>query len=572
MSKKPNHLLSQALDATKRGFATTIFFSFFINLLAFVGPLFMLQVYDRVLNSRSTTTLIALAVIAVFLLIVFAVLEKVRLTILHRLGLLFDSIVRARLFAAVTRGTMLNPQGGHGQALRDLDLIRDFLTGSGLVAFSDVPWMPIFIAGCFLLHPWFGWIAIVGAILIFAFAVANEFATRTHLKAASRHAVKAAGFASAAMRNAEVLLAMGMLDALRRRWMATHRQVLVLQTTASDRSGMFMSAAKLVRAVLQIAILGVGGYLAIERQVSPAAMIAASIIIGRALAPVELSVANWARFLEARSAYERIAALLNVVPEQPERMRLPAARGHVSVEGVFVGPPESDSIVLRGVSFSLEPGELLGVIGPSAAGKSTLARALVGVWPTMRGEIRIDGADLAHWHPEQLGPQIGYLPQDVELFPGTVAENICRFGTIEDDRIVEAAMAAGVHHMVQRLPQGYNTQIGEGGCALSGGQRQRIGLARALYGKPALIVLDEPNANLDAEGEAALMAALAQLCAAQQSVILITHKTSILAQADKILVLKQGQVQAFAAREEILPDAPPRVAHIAPIAPMAIAS
>ena len=569
MSKNPNHLLSQALNATKSGFATVIFFSFFINLLTFVGPLFMLQIYDRVLNSRSTTTLMALAAIAVFLLIVFAILEKVRLTILHRLGLLFDSIVRARLFAAVTRGTMLNPQGGHGQALRDLDLIRDFLAGSGPLAFSDIPWMPIFIAGCFLLHAWFGWIAIVGAILIFAFAIANEFATRAHLKAASRTAVMAAGFASAAMRNAEVLLAMGMLDALRRRWMATHRQVLELQTTASDRSGMFMSAAKLVRAVLQIAILGVGGYLAIERQVSPAAMIAASIIIGRALAPVELSVANWARFLEARSAYERIAALFNVVPEQAERMRLPAPRGHISVEDVFAGPPNSDNIVLRGVSFSLEPGELLGVIGHSAAGKSTLARALVGVWPTMRGEIRIDGADLAHWHPEQLGPQIGYLPQDVELFPGTIAENICRFGAIEEDRIVEAAMAAGVHNMVQRLPEGYNTQIGEGGCALSGGQRQRIGLARALYGRPALLVLDEPNASLDAEGEAALMAALEQVCAARQSVILITHKTSILAYADKILILKQGQVQAFAAREEIFPDTQPRVAHLAP---MAIAS
>lgn len=569
MSKNPNHLLSQALNATKSGFATVIFFSFFINLLTFVGPLFMLQIYDRVLNSRSTTTLMALAAIAVFLLIVFAVLEKVRLTILHRLGLLFDSIVRARLFAAVTRGTMLNPQGGHGQALRDLDLIRDFLAGSGPLAFSDIPWMPIFIAGCFLLHAWFGWIAIVGAILIFAFAIANEFATRAHLKAASRTAVMAAGFASAAMRNAEVLLAMGMLDALRRRWMATHRQVLELQTTASDRSGMFMSAAKLVRAVLQIAILGVGGYLAIERQVSPAAMIAASIIIGRALAPVELSVANWARFLEARSAYERIAALFNVVPEQAERMRLPAPRGHISMEDVFAGPPNSDNIVLRGVSFSLEPGELLGVIGHSAAGKSTLARALVGVWPTMRGEIRIDGADLAHWHPEQLGPQIGYLPQDVELFPGTIAENICRFGAIEEDRIVEAAMAAGVHNMVQRLPEGYNTQIGEGGCALSGGQRQRIGLARALYGRPALLVLDEPNASLDAEGEAALMAALEQVCAARQSVILITHKTSILAYADKILILKQGQVQAFAAREEIFPDTQPRVAHLAP---MAIAS
>ena len=295
-------------------------------------------------------------------------------------------------------------------------------------------------------------------------------------------------------------------------------------------------------------------------------MIAASIIMGRALAPVELSVTNWGRFLGARSAYDRIAALLKIVPEEAERMRLPVPRGEISVDDVFAAPPEIDNVVLRGVSFSLLPGELLGIVGHSAAGKSTLARLLVGVWPTLRGEIRIDGAELGHWNPEQLGSLIGYLPQDVELFPGTIAENICRFGAIEENKIIEAAMAAGVHDMVNRLPQGYNTQIGEGGSALSGGQRQRIGLARALYGKPVFIVLDEPNANLDAEGEAALTAALGRLRNERQTVILITHKTSILAQADKILVLNQGQVQAFGARDEILREAPARIAHVASLA------
>lgn len=566
MSTKSNQLLSNALNATRSGFASAIFFSFFINLLAFVGPLFMLQIYDRVLNSRNTTTLIALAVIAVFLLIISAVLEKLRSTILYRLGLLFDSLVRAPLFNAVMRGTLLNPQGGHSQALRDLDVIRDFLTGSGPLSFCDVPWMPIFIAGCFMLHVWFGLIAVAGAVLIFAFAIANELATRAHLKDASRGSVIATSFAFATLRNAEVLQAMGMLAPLRERWMTRQMQVLELQTTANERSGVFMSAAKFLRAVLQIAILGVGGYLAIDRQISPVAMIAASIIMSRALAPVELSVANWSRFLAARSAYGRIAALLNIIPEEAALMRLPTPRGHISVEDVFAAPPDAKNVVLRGVSFSLEAGELLGIIGHSAAGKSTLARALVGVWPTMRGEIRIDGADLAHWNPEQLGPLIGYLPQEVELFPGTIAENISRFGPRDEDKIIEAAMAAGVHAMVQRLPEGYNTQIGEGGRALSGGQRQRIGLARALYGKPALIVLDEPNSNLDAEGEAALTSALEQLRRARQTVILITHKTSVLAQADRILVLNQGQVQAFAAREEILPEAPARLAHVTPLA------
>ena len=558
--------MSRALNATKGGFAAAIVFSFFINLLAFVGPLYMLQIYDRVINSRNATTLVALTVIAVFLLFVGAILEKLRLTLFHRLGLLFNSTVRAPLFNAVMRGSLLNPQGGHDQALRDLDLIRDFLTGSGPLTFCDVPWMPIFIGGCFLLHVWFGLIAVAGAFLIFAFAILNELVTRAHLRNASRSAVIAASFVSATVRNAEVLQAMGMLPALRERWTTRQMEVLRFQTAASNRSEIFISAAKFLRALLQIAILGAGGYLAIERQVSPLAMIAASIIMGRALAPVELSVTNWGRFLGARSAYDRIAALLKIVPEEAERMRLPVPRGEISVDDVFAAPPEIDNVVLRGVSFSLLPGELLGIVGHSAAGKSTLARLLVGVWPTLRGEIRIDGAELGHWNPEQLGSLIGYLPQDVELFPGTIAENICRFGAIEENKIIEAAMAAGVHDMVNRLPQGYNTQIGEGGSALSGGQRQRIGLARALYGKPVFIVLDEPNANLDAEGEAALTAALGRLRNERQTVILITHKTSILAQADKILVLNQGQVQAFGARDEILREAPARIAHVASLA------
>jgi PrtD family type I secretion system ABC transporter len=354
------------------------------------------------------------------------------------------------------------------------------------------------------------------------------------------------------LRNAEVLQAMGMLPALRARWMTRQTEVLDFQTNASERSGLLVSAAKFVRAFLQIAILGAGGYLAMEQELSPAAMIAASIIMGRALAPVELSVTNWSRFLGARNAYARIVDLFKFVPEAAARMRLPDPQGKISVDDVYASPPDGKYMVLQGISFALQPGELLGIIGQSGSGKSTLARVLVGVWPIMRGEVRIDGAELAHWNPEQLGPHVGYLPQDIELFPGTIAENIARFGSLDEDKIVEAAKLAGVHDMVQALPEGYNTQIGEGGSALSGGQRQRIGLARALHGKPALIVLDEPNASLDTEGEAALIDAVAQLRKERRAVVLITHKTSILARADKILILNDGRVQAFGDRDDIM--------------------
>lgn len=564
MNENASPLLSGALRATRAGFVAAIIFSFFSNLLAFVGPLYMLQIYDRVLNSKNITTLIALTAIAVFLLVVSAVLEKLRMTIHHRLGLLFDAQVRAPLFDAAMRGKLLNPLGSRGQALRDLDTIRDFLGGSGPLSFCDVPWIPIFIAGCFLLHVWFGLIAIAGAALIFAFAIANEYVTRAQLAQASRSAVVASGFASATLRNAEVLQAMGMLPALRSRWMTRQSEVLKFQTIASERSGFFVSAAKFVRAVLQIAILGAGGYLAMEQEVSAAAMIAASIIMGRALAPVELSVSNWSRFLGARTAYARIADLMKFVPETATRMRLPDPKGRIAVDDVYASPPDGKYIVLQGISFTLQPGELLGVIGQSGSGKSTLARVLIGVWPMMRGEVRIDGADLSHWNPEQLGPRVGYLPQDVELFPGTIAENISRFGVLNENGIVEAAMLAGVHDMVQALPEGYNTQIGEGGSALSGGQRQRIGLARALYGRPALIVLDEPNASLDAEGEAALIEAVAKLRKQRRTVVLITHKTSILSRADKILVLNAGRIQAFGDRDDIM--GPTQVASTAKVA------
>jgi ATP-binding cassette subfamily C protein len=551
-SAKNANVLSEAFRATRTGFFTAIIFSFFINILAFVGPLYMLQIYDRVITSRNLVTLAALTVIAAFLILVYAALEKIRSAVLVRLGILFSTLARTRLFDAVLKGSLLQPNGGHTQALRDLDTLREFLTGTGLISFCDAPWVPIFVVGCFLLHPWYGYIATGGAVLIFCSAVANELLTRKGLKAASLNSIVASSYASATFRNAEVLHAMGMLPGLRERWLKRQDEGLQLQAAASDRAGHLIAASKFIRAFLQVAILGTGAYLSVEQESTPGAMIAASIIMGRALAPVELAVANWKGFIAARSAYERILSLFRIAPPEFEKMPLPAPQGNLAAEQVVAVPPGAKEPVLRSVSFALKPGEVLGVLGPSAAGKSSLARVLVGVWPPFAGKIRIDGAELSHWAPERLGQHIGYLPQDVELFSGTIAENIARFGVQDEDKIIAAARMTGVHEMVQGMPAGYNTQIGEGGFALSGGQRQRIGLARALYGKPAYVILDEPNASLDADGEAALLSAIQQLRQSGSTVVLITHKTNILGTVDKILVMAHGQVAGFGSRDEVL--------------------
>jgi ATP-binding cassette subfamily C protein len=512
----------------------------------------MLQIYDRVITSRNLTTLAALTVIAAFLILVYATLEKIRSAVLVRLGILFSTLARSRLFDAVLKGSLLQPNGGHTQALRDLDTLREFLTGTGLISFCDAPWVPIFVIGCFLLHPWYGYIATGGAVLIFCSAVANELLTRKDLKAAALNSIMASSYASATFRNSEVLHAMGMLPGLRQRWLKRQDEGLQLQAAASDRAGHLIAASKFIRAFLQVAILGTGAYLSVEQESTPGAMIAASIIMGRALAPVELAVANWKGFVAARSAYERILSLFRIAPSDSEKMPLPAPQGNLAVEQVVAVPPGAKEPVLRSVSFALKPGEVLGVLGPSAAGKSSLARVLVGVWPPFAGKVRVDGAELSHWAPERLGQHIGYLPQDVELFSGTIAENIARFGVQDEEKIIAAARMTGVHEMVQGMPAGYNTQIGDGGFALSGGQRQRIGLARALYGKPAYIILDEPNASLDADGEAALLSAIQQLRQSGSTVVLITHKTNILGTVDKILVMAHGQVAGFGSRDEVL--------------------
>ena len=457
------------------------------------------------------------------------------------------------MFAAIFRRSLRVRSGERSQSLRDLDGLRQFLTGPGPFAFFDAPWVPLYLLVVFLFHPMLGLIALVGAVVLFTIALANELLTRKPLQQANAEVLGAYAFAETSLRNAEVLESMGMLGGIQKRWAARHLNGLALQTTASDRAGTLTSSSKSVRMFLQVAILGVGAWLAIQQIITPGVMIAASIIMGRALAPVEQAIGHWRQFVGARSAYRRLDALLRESPIQIGHVTLPEPKGYLSVEQMTAVPPGAARPVLEDVAFRLEPGEALGVIGPSASGKSTLARLLVGVWPPSAGAVRLDGVELHAWESVELGPYIGYLPQDVELFSGTVAENIARFAEEPDpEQVVQAAKRAGVHEMVLQLSDGYDTQIGENGGVLSGGQRQRIGLARALFGKPALVVLDEPNSNLDAAGDQALAEAILGLKAQKTTVVVMAHRPSAIAAVDKLLMLRDGKVQAFGPKEEVL--------------------
>lgn len=545
--------LTIGLRALRPTIVTAIVFSLFINLLMFVSPLYMLQIYDRVLSTRSHTTLLAITLIAGLMLLVYAVLETLRSHVLVRAGLLFDHGTAGAAFNAIHRGMLRRPGGPLVQGLRDIDTLREFLTGSGLIAFCDAPWFPVFVFAAFLLHPWFGWIAIIGSVVIWSLTLANELLTRRDLTEASTASIEAGQHASTTFRNVEVLQAMGMLGALRSLWLGMHQKHLGWQARASDRAGILLAGTKFFRMFLQIIILGTGGYLAIAREISPGGIVAASILIGRALQPMEVAVANWKNFVAARGAYRRLKSLFEMAGAESTRMALPRPNGALSVEAVIAAAPGQREPILRGISFSLEPGEALCIVGPSAAGKSTLARVIVGIWSVGQGAVRLDGSDLSHWDSQQLGEHIGYLPQDVELFAGTVAQNIGRFQeNIDSDRVIAAAEQAGCHELIQHFAEGYNTQIGDGGQALSGGQRQRVALARALYGDPALIVLDEPNSNLDSAGEEALLSAVHGLKSRGKTAILITHKMNILAAADKIMVMANGTVQGFGPRDEVL--------------------
>lgn len=554
--------LRGAFAACRGAFLATGLFSFCVNLLLFVSPLYMLQVYDRVLSSRNETTLLVLTVLAAGLLAVLAMLDLVRSRVLVRAGVRLDRMLSPQVFAAVFRHGLRHPGTVQAQALRDVDTLRDFVGGSGITVFFDAPWAPLFVAAAFLLHPLVGLATLAGVIVIFLLALLNEALTRRLLRDSGAEAVQASGMAETTLRNVEVLAAMGMLPALARRWRERHEGVIARGAAAADRSGLVLSISKFLRLFLQSAVLGLGAWLAIRQEVSAGAIIAGSILMGRALAPVEMAVGQWRNLASARAAHARLKTLLEAAPEPAPAMSLPRPQGRVEVNRAIAIPPGADTPALKGVSFALAAGESLAIVGPSAAGKSTLARTLVGVWPLFQGTVRLDAADVHAWDREELGPHIGYLPQDVELFEGTVAENIARFTEVDGEKVVEAARRAGVHEMILHLPDGYETLVGEGGRALSGGQRQRIGLARALYGQPALVVLDEPNANLDAAGEEALIGALSHLRESGITTVVISHRVNILHNVDKILVLKDGQVELFGGRDEVMA----RLARPAPVA------
>jgi PrtD family type I secretion system ABC transporter len=563
--------LKQAYAKYRAVLGATVMFSFFVNLLMFVGPMYMLQIYDRVLASRNETTLIMISSIAVALLVTYGLLEFTRSRMLVRTGLQFDQVLASPLFARVMRLQLSNPAAGGRNALSDGDKVRDFITGQGVLAFFDAPWTPLFLLLCFTFHPWLGIVATVGTVIIFFLAILNEVLTRKNLQEANTAGAEAANFAGATLQNAEVIRAMGMTDQLSARWLAKRDDMLVAQAHASDWAGVVLSSSKFVRMTLQVAILGVGGYLAMKQQISPGIMIAASIVMGRALAPVEQAVGQWKQFVAARQANTRLHELFGNMSDEPERMILPDAKGAIKVDGLTSVMPGSRDTILRGVSFGINAGECLSIIGPSGSGKSTLAKHLVGVMDPAVGTVRLDGVELKHWDPKQLGNSIGYLGQDISLFAGSVAENISRFqeGAADED-IVSAASLAGAHEMISGLRDGYATLIGNGGSGLSGGQRQRVGLARALFSLPSLIVLDEPNSNLDSEGEVALATAIAHLKTAGKTVIVITHKANLLSLSDKTLIMSGGTVKRFVETRELLQPQQPAAAQVAsmPTAPV----
>jgi len=554
MTNKPPAFaeLNKALIALRLHFYAAGAFSFFINMLMLVPSIYMLQVYDRVLFSRNETTLWMLTLIMLALYVLLAALEWVRSRLLVRSGAQLEQTINERVFTASFENNLRRAGGNPTQALGDLTNLRQFLTGNGLFAFFDAPWAPIYLVVIFFLHPMLGWFSLFGALVLILLTWVTETATKKPLAEANGAVMRSTSFAQNNLANAEVIEAMGMLPALRRRWRERHDQVILAQGVASDRAGVIAAVTKFVRLSMQSLILGVGAYYAIKGEITPGAMIAASILMGRALAPVELLIGTWKQFVAARGAYERLGGLLQAFPARRETMSLPPPRGDVLVENLVAVPPGAQVAVLKGIGFGIAHGEIVAIIGPSASGKSTLARLLVGVWPPHGGKVRLDGADVYLWNKEELGPCIGYLPQDVELFDGTIAENIARFGELDAEKVIAAALRAGVHDMILRFPLGYDTPIGVGGAVLSGGQRQRIALARALYGDPALIVLDEPNSNLDDAGEAALVQAILQLKAAGKTVVVITHRMNILTIVDRILVLREGMVQAYGPRDQVL--------------------
>jgi PrtD family type I secretion system ABC transporter len=550
---QPKGEIKTALMASRGAFLSALVFSCVVNTLMLTGPLFMLQVYDRVLGSGSVPTLVALIGIVIALYAYYGFLEFLRARILVRVGRRVEETLRTRVFDVMAEHALRRTQGVGGQPISDLATIRQFLSGQGPFAFLDMPWVPVYLLVIFLMHWVLGVAAIMAAVVIFVLAFWSERATRGPMAEANAAVVKSNVMSEESRRNTEALHSLGMHGAIRQKWNDMQQLALDHQTQANDVSGSLSAASRVLRLMVQSGMLALGAYLAIQHEITPGAMIAGSIIMGRALAPVEQAVGSWQQFLGFRKAWERLGKVLASIPATPPRMKLPKPLGKLDVENLTIQMPGVEKPVLQGISFSVEPGQGIGVIGPTGAGKSTLARALVGVMPITRGTVRIDGATNDQRNINELGRLIGYLPQDVQLFDGTAAQNIARFDVDADAaKIVEAAKLANVHELIMRLPMGYDTQLGENGARLSAGQRQRMALARCLFGDPVLFVLDEPNSNLDAEGEAALDHAIRVSMARGASVVVIAHRPSALASIQQIMVLTDGRVAAVGPRDEIM--------------------
>lgn len=553
MIQIPKNELACVLASFKKIFLTVGVFSAIINLLLLVPSLYMMQVYDRVLSSRNETTLLMLTAMTLGAYLLMSALEFVRSFVLIRIGMGMDMQINTRIYTASFEQNLKRGGGTNaGQALHDLTNIRQFMTGNALFAFFDAPWFPVYILVIFLFEPSLGLFALCGAAVLIVLAYINEKVSRALLTEASTIAIASANLATNSLRNAEVIEAMGMLPNLQARWFRLHTRFLRLQADASERAGIVSAASRFARISLQSLVLGYGAFLAIEGKVTPGMMMAGSILMGRALSPVESLIGVWKQWSSTRSAYKRLTELLQSNPPREARMALPRPLGVLSVENITAAPPGAAGAVIKSLSFAISPGDVLGVIGPSGSGKSTLARLLVGVWPSATGKVRLDGADICQWGREQLGPYLGYLPQDVELFAGTVGENIARFGESDPEQVVLAAKRAGVHDLMLRLPKGYDTVLGDGGVGLSGGQTQRIGLARAMYGDPAVVVLDEPNSNLDDSGEQALLAAVNDLRQRGKTIVLITHRTNIIGATNKLLLLNGGTAQMFGPTNQVM--------------------
>jgi ATP-binding cassette subfamily C exporter for protease/lipase len=550
--KFPKSEIAEALLSFKSAFRTVGIFSAFINLLMLVPSLYMLQVYDRVLQSKNEVTLLMITLLMLGAYAFMSALEFIRSFIVIRVGAKMDMQLNKRVYTAAFEQNLKQGGGVAGQALQDLTQLRQFLTGNGLFAFFDAPWFPIYLGVIFMFDVHLGIFSLICVIIMVILAYANEVVSKKPLTEANTMAIASSNLATNNLRNAEVIEAMGMLPNLMSRWFKLQGRFLQLQGEASEKAGIVTAMSKFVRVSIQSLVLGFGALLVIEGKMTPGMMIAGSILLGKATGPIDQLIGVWKQWSSVKSAYNRLNELLSNNPARQPGMDLPKPQGALSVEGVTAAPPRSTVAVIKGLSFALQPGDVLGIVGPSGSGKSTLARLLVGVWPAAVGKVRLDGADIYQWNKDQLGPHIGYLPQDIELFGGTIGENISRFGELDSEKIITAAKRAGVHDMILHLPKGYDTILGDGGAGLSGGQKQRIGLARAMYDDPSFLVLDEPNSNLDDQGEQALVMAINDLRQRGKTIVMITHRTTVLGITTKLLLMRDGTAQAFGPRDQVL--------------------